>query len=59
MQAQATRMVSAISNAIAEFDPNPDRQAWLRAVSDQYEAYRDQIIAIINKYLSRAGEDQE
>jgi hypothetical protein len=58
LQAQATRMVSAICLAIAEFDPSSDRQAWLKAVSEEYEAHRDVIVAIISKYVRGQGDEQ-
>ena len=47
VQAQATRMVSAISSALARFDPNPERKAWLRKLARDYEDYRADLV----KYL--------
>ena len=58
LQAQATRMVASISLAIAEFDTNADRQAWLKAVAEEYEAHRDVVVGIIRKYLHGQGDAQ-
>ena len=40
LQAQATRMVSAMASAIEQYDPNPERKAWLKSLSAEYETYR-------------------
>jgi hypothetical protein len=47
VQAQATRMVAAMATAIARFDPNPERKAWLKRLAVEYEGYRGDLI----KYL--------
>jgi hypothetical protein len=47
LQAQATRMVTAMATATARFDPNPKRKAWLKSLAAEYEGYRNDII----KYL--------
>jgi len=59
LQAQATRMVAAIATAIAKFDPNAERQAWLESVATEYEAYRDEMIEIIRKYVRGRGAAQQ
>ena len=58
LQAQATRMVSAMASAIAEHEPNADRQKWLRAVATEYEGYRDELIDVIVKYIQGKGDAQ-
>lgn len=47
LQAQATRMVGAMSKAIAKYDPNEKRVKWLLHVADEYEDLRNQLIAAI------------
>lgn len=49
VQAQATRMVSAIAKATARFDPNPERKTWLKELASEYEGYRRDLI----QYLDR------
>jgi hypothetical protein len=44
LQAQATRMVTAIATATARFDPNRERKVWLKKVAAEYEGYRDEIV---------------
>jgi len=53
VQAQATRMVSAMASAIARFEPNPDRKTWLLKLAREYEGYRGRLIA----YLGGARAD--
>ena len=55
LQAQATRMISAIATAIAEYEPNVARREWLGAVAAEYEAYRDQIVEAILEYTEGSG----
>ena len=59
LQAQATRMVSAMSLAIAEHEPNAERKKWLKAVAKEYEGYRDQIVDVILKYVEGKGAGQK
>lgn len=49
LQAQATRMVAAMSKAIARFDPNEKRVKWLLHVAEEYEGLRNELIAAIRK----------
>jgi hypothetical protein len=58
LQAQATRMVSAIATAIAEHEPNAERKKWLGAVASEYEGYRNQIVDVILKYVEGKGAAQ-
>jgi hypothetical protein len=44
VQAQATRMVAAMSSALARFDPQPKRKAWLERIAHDYEDYRGDLI---------------
>ena len=59
LQAQATRMVSAMALAIAEYEPNAERKKWLGEVSREYEGYRDDIIEATLKYMSGKGAAQQ
>ena len=59
LQAQATRMVSAMALAIAEYEPNAERKKWLGEVAREYEGYRDDIIEAILKYMSGKGAAQQ
>jgi hypothetical protein len=54
LQAQATRMVSAMATAIARFDPNRERKTWLRSLAAEYEGHR----AGMFKYLEKKGDAQ-
>ena len=47
VQAQATRMVSAVAKATMRYDPNPERREFLRSLSREYEGYRDDLIAYL------------
>lgn len=51
LQAQATRMVAAVARAIAEFDPNAERQEWLGRLAIEYEGYRKDMIDVIEEHL--------
>jgi len=48
LQAQATRMASVIAAQTAKIDPNPERKAWLKEVSEQYEGFRDELVASLS-----------
>lgn len=47
VQAQATRMVAAMSSALARFDPEPERKKWLQKVARDYESYRADLVAYL------------
>ncbi len=49
LQAQATRMVAAMSTAISRFDPNAERVKWLLSVASEYEGIRNELIGAIEK----------
>jgi hypothetical protein len=53
VQAQATRMVAAMSAALARFEPHPKRKQWLEKVSRDYEDYRGDLI----EYLGARSAD--
>jgi len=55
LQAQATRMVGAMATAIARFDPNTKRTDWLAALAKEYEAYREELIDLLQR-MTDAGE---
>jgi acyl-CoA reductase-like NAD-dependent aldehyde dehydrogenase len=58
LQAQATRMVSAMAAAIAKFEPNAERKKWFLKVSTEYEDHRDDLIGVIELYLRGEGSAQ-
>jgi hypothetical protein len=58
LQAQATRMVSAMATAIAKHDVNVERKEWLEEVAKEYESYRDEIIEDLRKYIRGQGSAQ-
>lgn len=58
LQAQATRMVAAMANAIAAYEPNAERKKWLVEVAAEYEGYRDDMVAVILKYIEGKGSAQ-
>ncbi len=58
LQAQATRMVSAIALAAAEVEPNERRRKWLKDLSIEYESIRDALVVIVEKYIRQEGEAQ-
>ena len=47
-----------MASAIAEYEPNADRQKWLRAVATEYEGYRDELIDVIVTYIQGKGDAQ-
>lgn len=55
LQAQATRMVYAISTAGAEIEPNRKRAEWLTKLATEYEGYRDELVVIVEKYILQQG----
>ena len=59
LQAQATRMISAMATAIAKYEPNTERQKWLLEVAREFEGYRDNIVEVIRKYIRGAGAAQQ
>jgi hypothetical protein len=59
LQAQATRMVAAIAMAAAELEPNPRRKKWLTDLAAEYEAIRDELVVIVEKYVMQEGEAQK
>lgn len=59
LQAQATRMVSAMASAIAQYEPNAERKKWLGEVAREYEGYRNDVIEDIRKYILGKGEAQQ
>ncbi len=60
LQAQATRMVAAMALATAESDPNPNpkRKAWLGELAEEYEGYREELVAVLELYLLGEGASQ-
>jgi hypothetical protein len=52
LQAQAARMVAAMSKAISGFDPNAERVKWLLGVASEYEGIRNELIGAIEKRVS-------
>lgn len=58
LQAQATRMVAAMAEAIAAHEPNAERRRWLGEVATEYEGYRNQIVDVIGKYVAGEGAAQ-
>jgi len=59
LQAQATRMVSAIALAAAEIEPNERRKKWLIELSSQFESIRDELVVIVEKYVRQEGAAQQ
>jgi hypothetical protein len=59
LQAQATRMVSAMASAIAQYEPNAERKKWLGEVAREYEGHRDDVIEDILKYIRGKGAAQQ
>ncbi len=51
LQAQATRMVAAMARAIARFDPNPERVAWLESLAEEFEGYRNDLVAALQRLI--------
>ena len=46
LQAQATRMVSAISMAAAEIETNARRKKWLTNLAEEFESIRDELVVV-------------
>ena len=59
LQAQATRMVSAISLAAAEIETNERRKRWLMDLSKEFESIRDELVVIVEKYVLQDGAAQQ
>ena len=53
LQAQATRMISVIAKQTALIDTNTGRQKWLNRVSEEYEGYRNDLVAAFEKCQPR------
>jgi hypothetical protein len=58
LQAQATRMISAISLAAAEIETNERRKKWLTDLSKEFESIRDELVVIVEKYVLQQGAAQ-
>jgi len=58
LQAQATRMVAAMAEAIAKQDVNSERKKWLGQIAVEYEEYREEILQVIRKYVRGEGSEQ-
>jgi hypothetical protein len=58
LQAQATRMISAISLAAAEIETNERRKKWLTDLSKEFESIRDELVVIVDKYVLQKGAAQ-
>ncbi len=59
LQAQATRMVAAISEAAAEMETLPERRKWLTSLAAEYEGFREELIDIVEKYVLQEGTAQQ
>ena len=59
LQAQATRMISAISLAAAEIETNERRKKWLNDLSKEFESIRDELVVIVEKYVLQQGAAQQ
>jgi hypothetical protein len=59
LQAQATRMVGAIAIAAADIEPNQRRKKWLGDLAAEYEAIRDELVVILEKYVMQEGQAQK
>lgn len=59
IQAQATRMVAAISESAAGIEPNERRKTWLLALAAEFEGIRDELVAIIEDYIRQEGAGQQ
>lgn len=58
LQAQATRMVSAISMAAAEIETNARRKRWLTNLAEEFESIRDELVVVVEKYILQEGAAQ-
>lgn len=59
LQAQATRMVSAISMAAAEIETNARRKKWLTNLAEEFESIRDELVVVVEKYILQEGAAQQ
>ncbi|GEM_PF-3245720 len=59
LQAQATRMISAIALAAAEIDPNERRRKWLTDLSAEFESLREELVVVVESYIRQEGEAQQ
>lgn len=59
LQAQATRMVSAIALAAAEVETNERRKKWLEDLSVEFESIRDDLVRVVEKYVRQEGAAQK
>ena len=58
LQAQATRMVSAIALAAADVETNERRKKWLNDLSVEFESIRDGLVRVVGKYVRQEGAAQ-
>eukprot|EP00531_Pseudo-nitzschia_arenysensis_P019206 CAMPEP_0116135656 /NCGR_PEP_ID=MMETSP0329-20121206/11306_1 /TAXON_ID=697910 /ORGANISM="Pseudo-nitzschia arenysensis, Strain B593" /LENGTH=324 /DNA_ID=CAMNT_0003630469 /DNA_START=98 /DNA_END=1072 /DNA_ORIENTATION=- len=47
IQAQATRMVVALSTSLMKFETNPERKQWLTELADEFEGIRETLVECI------------
>jgi hypothetical protein len=59
LQAQALRMISAISLSAAEIETNQRRKEWLHALSAEYESIRDELVVVLENYINQEGAAQK
>jgi hypothetical protein len=59
LQAQATRMISAMATAIARYEPHAKRKKWLTDVAREYEGYRDDVVEVLRKFVGGADADRK
>jgi hypothetical protein len=59
LQAQATRMVHAISTAAAERETHERRRKWLMDLGEEFEAFRDELVTILELYILQKGAAQQ
>jgi hypothetical protein len=59
LQAQATRMIAAISQSAAAIESNQRRKKWLTDLADEYESIRDDLVVIVEKYVMQEGAAQQ
>ena len=59
LQAQATRMISAIALAAAEIESNQRRREWLIDLAEEFESIRDELVTIVEKYVLQEGAAQK
>lgn len=58
LQAQATRMISAIATAAAAIEPNERRKKWLTGLATEFESIRDELVVVVEKYILQKGAAQ-